>query len=95
MNGLTIKLNLVSALMSFHNINVLGVSESWLHPVNLDLSVSIPGYEIARSDSPRGSRKLSVAAYNRKACEYNVIECSVSNVLVILLCTCVVYLIFI
>ena len=95
LNGLTNKLDLISALMSFHNINVLGVSESWLHPVNLDSCVSIPGYEIARSDSPRGSRKHGIAAYNRKACKYNVIACSVSNILVILLCTYVVYLIFI
>ena len=52
--------------MSSQNIDVLGISESWLRPVNLDSCISIPGYEIARSDSPGGSRKHGVAAYIRK-----------------------------
>ena len=34
-----------------------------------------------------GSRKHGVAAYIRKACKYNVIECSVIIALVIFLCT--------
>ena len=81
--------------MSFHNIDVLGISESWLRPVNLDSCVSISGYEIAQSDSPRGFRSHGVAAYIRKACKYNVIECTVSNVQVIFLCSYIVYLIFV
>ena len=40
------------------------------------------------------SRKHGVAAYIREACKYNVIEYSVSNILVIFLCTYNVYLIF-
>ena len=87
LNGLNNKLYHVSALMATLNIDLLGISESWLRPVNLDSCISIPGYEIAQS--------VSVAAYIRNACNYSVIDCSLSNVLVIFLSTYNIFLNFV
>ena len=54
--------------MPTHIIDVLDISESLLRPLNLDSCMSIPAYEIARSDSPGGSRKNYVVAYIMIAC---------------------------
>ena len=74
--------------MTTQGINVLGVSESWLSPNNFDSCLSIPGYEVARSDNPGCPHKHGVAAYIRKSCNYNVVECGVGNVLIVFLCNC-------
>ena len=79
-------LSRVSASVTTHTIDFLGTLET--------LCVFIPGYEIARSDTPRGSREHSVAAYIMKPYKHFVTECGFGNVLVVYLCTYDVYLIF-
>ena len=94
LNYLTRKLNHVSALLITLKLDILGTSESWLRLNNPDSCVSIPVYEIVRSDGPGDSHKHDVSAHIRESCQYNVVECRVGNVLVVFLCNFDVYLIF-
>ena len=57
LNCLLNKVNLVSDLCDAREIDLFCMCETWLNSAVLDSVVSIPGYNIFRSDSPSGSRQ--------------------------------------
>ena len=67
------------------NVDISGMSETWLTAATPDLFVNISGYEIVWSDSPDLIRKLGVAMYvKKKTCKYEIVACSLSNVILFL-----------
>ena len=84
-NCLTNKLNDVNSLMNSSNIDVLGISETWLKPAIPDSFVCIPNYKLTRSDSPTGVGKHGVAVYVHQKYKFKVIDCIVPNVVIICL----------
>ena len=63
LNCLLNKVNLVSDLCDAREIDLFCMCETWLNSAVSDSVVSIPGYNIFRSDSPSGSRKHGVGIY--------------------------------
>ena len=73
LNCLTKKFNRVSSLLSLKNVDILGVSETWLMAATLDSFVNISGYEIVRSDSTDMNLKHGVAMCVRKPINMNLL----------------------
>ena len=85
LNCLTNKVNLVQKILISNNIDVLGISETWLTSEIEDSFINIPGYEIVRSDSPGLVKKHGVAIYVNKSIRFEVINSCVKNVVIIYL----------
>ena len=85
LNCLSNKVPFVDNFMHGDNIDILGISESWLNSDILDAAISIQGYVLIRSDSPSGIRKHGVALYVKDGIKYEVIEGSPSNTICIYL----------
>ena len=82
MNCLTNKISYVNSLLFLNDVDILGISETWLTAATPDSFVNISGYEIVRSDSPDMSRKHGVAIYVKNNCKYGIIACNLGNVVV-------------
>ena len=85
LNNLTNKTNFVYNFLCSSNVDILGISESWLTSEISDSSVLFPNYDIVRCDSLDGVRKHGVALYIRKSIKYIVIDCDLSNIVVVYL----------
>ena len=85
LNSLTNKLNYVKNLLQSQNIDVLGISETWLVSEVSDSFISIPGYNLIRADSPSGIRKHGVALYIKVNIQFDFISVTIPNVIVIFL----------
>ena len=85
LNCLINKINLVSNFLSSYNIDVLGVSESWLTSDIPDSFVAISGYHIVRSDNPSLVKKHGVAIYIRNSINYLNIPSGFKNLAVVFL----------
>ena len=75
----------MNKLLNDWNIDFLDVSETWLTPSVTDSFISIPGYEIARHDSPSNRCKHGVSVYIKNVLKYEIINCDVDNVLIVCL----------
>ena len=78
-NSLVNKISYIHSLVNDCNLDVLGISETWLNDEIYNSIVSIAGYEIVRSDSPSG-RKHGVCIYVKIGIKYEVINVDVPNV---------------
>ena len=78
-------MNHVKSLISENSINFLGVSETWLTASVGDSFINIPGYHLLRCDSPSQRKKHGVAAYICNMCKYEVVDCSLENILIVYL----------
>ena len=83
LNSLCNKHSLIDNMLHADNIDILGVSETWLNSDILDAAISVQGYELIRSDSPSGIRKHGVALYVKEGIKYELIEGSPPNMLCI------------
>ena len=87
------KMNYIVNMCRDEDVYVLGVSETWLTSSVLDSFVSVPGYDIVRSDSPSDRRKHGVAVYIRRGIRYEVVPGTVSNVVTVKLLDFDIYII--
>ena len=71
--------------MQSQNIDVLGISETWLVSEVSDSFISIPGYNLIRADSPSGIRKHGVALYIKENIQFDFISITIPNAIVIFL----------
>ena len=78
-------MNHVASLLVSHNLDILGISETWLNSQITDSSLNIFGYEIARSDSMCQRKKHGVAMYIRKGLNYQIVCSNVNNVIIVYL----------
>ena len=85
LNSLTNKINNVQNLLFSNNIDLLGISETWLTSDIGDSFVNIIDYEIVRSDNPGPVRKHGVAMYIKRVIKFEVISCILKNVLIVYL----------
>ena len=85
LNCLTNKVNYVENLLNCNNIDILGVTETWLVEEVSDSYVDIEGYKIVRRDSPSGIRKHGAAMYIKNNFKYVEVQCSVNNAVIIFL----------
>ena len=70
LNSIMNKVGFVQDTLLEHDIDILGVSESWLTSSTPDSFVSIPGYSILRSDSPSNTKKHGVCTYIKSSMEF-------------------------
>ena len=87
------KMNYIVNMCRDEDVYVLGVSETWLTSSVLDSFISVPGYDIVRSDSPSDRRKHGVAVYIRRGIRYEVVPGTVSNVVTVKLLDFDIYII--
>ena len=92
-NSLCNKLNNVYSSLVVNEIDILGISETWLTSDVNNSFVSLPGYDIVRSDSPGIIKKHGVAMYIKTNIKYSVVECPVKNVIVVYLCSFNLYIV--
>ena len=85
LNCLINKINVVSNMLISYNIDVLGVSETWLTSDIPDSFVAISGYHIVRCDNPSLVKKHGVAIYIRNSINYLNVPSGVNNLAVIFL----------
>ena len=85
LNSLCNKISFIDNMLHNDNIDILGVSETWLNSDILDAALSVQGYELIRGDSPSGIRKHGVALYIRNGIKYELIGGSPPNMLCIAL----------
>ena len=83
LNCLTNKTNNVQNLLYDNNIDILGISETWLISDIGDSFVNVGGYEIVRLDNPGPVRKHGVAIYVKSDLKFEVISCSLINLLIL------------
>ncbi len=57
------KLDELNNLASLSHIDVIGVTETWLHDELKDHEVRLPGYVLFRHDRPSGKRGSGAALY--------------------------------
>ena len=70
LNCLANKISYVTSLLLNNNIDVLGVSETWLTGDKPDSFVAVDNYRILRGDDPTPIRKHGVAVYIRDGIKY-------------------------
>ena len=70
LNCLTNNIKLVQSFLTLNHIDHLGLSETWLTSDLPDSFVSIPGYNLIRSDSPSGVRKHGVALFVKDSIKF-------------------------
>ena len=68
-----------------NDVDVLGVSESWLNSEIDDAIIQIPGFDSVRCDSSSGIRKHGVLVYVRNSLKFEVITSHVPNLICIYL----------
>ena len=66
LNSVINKLNCITNLLDSFNIDILGISESWLTPSIPSSFISISHYDFIRSDSPDSVKKHGVLVYIKK-----------------------------
>lgn len=67
------RLSEIASLLSFNNIDILCLSETWLKPQHMNSTLSIPGYQpLIRRDRPAG-RGGGVAMYLRDGLTFKVL----------------------
>ena len=90
-NSLPNKLNEIFLMLSSHSIDLLGISETWLTEDTPSSFVGLPGFDLVRADSPGNVRKHGVAVYISSSIKFVRIDCSVSNVVVVYICSLDLY----
>ena len=93
-NCLTNKLNYLFSFMSENKVDILGISETWLTNDINDSIVSIPNYNIVRSDNPNFVKKHGVAVYIKCSLKFQVINISL-NVIILFLVSHNIFIILI
>ena len=83
LNNLSNKLNFVNTLLTEHNVDILGISESWLNNTILDSFIDISNYDLIRADSPSGIRKHGIAVYVKIELKYVILQTNVPNVVIV------------
>ena len=83
LNNLTNKLNELYIFMCANNVDFMGVTETWLTSETPDSFISLPGFNVVRSDAPGGIRKHGTAVYIRSNIKFTQIPCPVSNVVAV------------
>lgn len=81
MNGLPNKLGILSNFIDKHKLNIIGVSESHLTSLLSSSFISIPGYEIVRSDVKGRVPKHGVCAYVHRDLLVDQVTTPAENVL--------------
>ena len=85
LNCLTNKVEHVKNVLVCNDVDVLGVSESWLNSEIDDAIIQIPGFVSVRCDSSSGVRKHGVLVYVRNSLKFEVITSHVPNLICIYL----------
>ena len=85
LNCLTNKVNYVENMLKENNIDILGVTETWLVKEVNDSYIEIDGYKVVRSDSPSGIRKHGAAVYIKNNFKYAEVQCNLNNAVIIFL----------
>ena len=80
-------------MLIVNNIDILGITETWLTADVADSYVSLGNYEIVRCDNPGNVRKHGVAVYVRNNMKYITVLCYLINVVIICLCVLFIYVI--
>ena len=83
MNSLVNKVSHVEYLLSSENIDLLGISETWLTQNTTDSYIDITNYKIVRKDSPSGVRKHGVAVYIRNGLKFEEIPTNLDNAIIL------------
>ena len=90
-NSLVNKVSYIHNFIVDHDADVVGISETWLNHEIEDVTVSVPGFDIIRRDSPSGIRKHGVAAYVKQSLKYEVVNVDIPNLLCLYLVDYKVY----
>ena len=77
------KVSLVKNFIYDHNVDIFGVSETWLNNDIYDATVQIDGYCLARKDSPSGIRKHGVAVYVKNGIKFSEVDIDAPNTICI------------
>ena len=85
LNSLSNKTNFVYYFLFCSNVDLLRIYESWLTCEILDSCVLLPNYDIVRCDSlDEGSyKKDGVALYTKKSIKHVLVDCNLSNIVVV------------
>ena len=83
LNSLCNKISFIDKMLHDDDIDILGISETWLNSDILDVAVSVQGYELIIGDSPSGVRKHGVALYVKNGIKHELIGGSPPNMLCI------------
>ena len=81
-NSLTNKISEVRSLLISNNVDLLGISESWLTCDIPDSLVSIGNYNIIRNDTPGNIKKHGVEVYIKSISKFEIVDCGLNNVVI-------------
>ena len=93
LNSLMNKVNNVHDLLNRFDVDLLGVSETWLTSDVPDSFVSIVGYDLVRSDNPSLIKKHGVVIYIRNEIKYLNVQCDIDNMVIVFLVDFDIYVI--
>ena len=77
------KFDLISDLLSYSGVKILGVTETWLTADLCSSFLVIPGYDVVRGDSRSGIRKHGSLLLVHESIKWSAIEVGVPNVAVV------------
>ena len=92
-NSLMNKLSELNMFVVFNNVDILGVTETWLTSDVPDSFVALPGYQIVRADVPGTVKKHGSALYIKFKYKFMQISCAINNVVVVYLIDFNIYIV--